>query len=315
MRLAILWGVFCCRNAAAALGTTRRHLQRAVGQRLARGLRFCPLPLLLAIARAGCALRLFGRGWRAQRAVATENIRSLTGQPPALPADWIALRRRLLEQAATWGQHPALRQQIQRCAAELDRVVAPLHRARQPVILAPLHTVSDVLAAMVGASVTPGKASVVVSASAEHYPADVRALGGVQLAYCSIHQQSDSLALRLAALVGDVTAGEQNLIIFPDITPDYTLQAEGALAARLPCRLFGRAAHLHQGAVRLAGMMSARVVVYHLWYEGGLHIRIHDPLAADQVADTLPTLIEQTLRARPHEWLLWHSHSLFFIHH
>lgn len=65
------------------------------------------------------------------------------------------MRRRLLEEAATRGQNPKLLQQIRACADELDAVVAPLHQQKTPYILAPLHTVSDVLAAMVGACVTP----------------------------------------------------------------------------------------------------------------------------------------------------------------
>ena len=67
------------------------------------------------------------------------------------------------------GTAPATLAQMQACTRELDAVVAPLAAQKTPVVLAPLHCVSDILAAMVGAGVTPGKASVVVSSSAESY--------------------------------------------------------------------------------------------------------------------------------------------------
>lgn len=315
LKLLLIRIVFSVRNGVERTGALRSLGSRAAMVILRKILRYGYLPALLAVARALCALRIVGRGWRLQNAVATENYRCLTGQTEQINAAWIAVRRRLLEEAATWGQNPALLQQIQRCARQLDAVVAPLHREKHPIILAPLHSVSDVLAAMVGASVTPGRASVVVSASAARYNRHTRALGGIQLSYCSIHQQNKALAGDLMSLLNDVIDGQQNMIIFPDISPDYTLQAEGALAARLPCHLFGRAAKLHNGVVRLSAAISAQVVFYHLYYDRGLHIHIHAPVAAKAVPGALPGIIEQTLRTRPQDWLLWHNHSLYFINH
>jgi lauroyl/myristoyl acyltransferase len=311
----VLWCVFTAKNGLDRLYRLRQDIARVEIVVLRKLVRYVPIPVVLSVARGLCALRLTGRGFRSQNAVATENFRCLTGQTSPINAVWIAVRRRLLEEAATWGQHPALLRQLRTCADTLDAVVAPLHQQSIPVILAPLHSVSDVLAAIVGASVTPGNASVVVSASAERYNQHARTLGGVQLTYCSIHQENKTLASNLMSLIADVAAGVQNMIIFPDISPDYTLQAEGALAAKLPCRLFGRAAKLHHGVVRLSGVIRAQVVFYHLVYDRGLQIHIHPPVAANAVAGTLPGIIEQTLREHPQDWLLWHSHSLYFINH
>lgn len=315
VRLLIIWSVFSFKNGAESIADARRYFSRGAQFLVRKAVRHGPLPLLLAVAKGLCTLRLVGRAFRLQNAVANENYRCLTGQTGRIDAPWIAVRRRLLEEAATWGQNPALLRQIRACAAELDAVVAPLHQQKTPYILAPLHTVSDVLAAMVGACVTPGCASVVVSASAELYNAQTRALGGIALSYCSIHQQNKMLAGSLMTLIADVAAGQQNMIIFPDISPDYTLQAEGALAAKLPCRLFGRSAKLHNGVVRLSGVISAQVVFYHLSYQDGLRIHIHPPVASRDVAAALPGIIESTVRDYPHDWLLWHSHSLYFINH
>lgn len=315
VRFFIIWSVFSVRNLVGRLYDARRYLSQGAMYLLRKLLRYGYLPVLLAIAKGLCALRLVGHAFRSRNAVAKENARCLTGQAGRVNAVWIAVRRRLLEEAATWGQNPALLRQIRACAAQLDAVVAPLHQQHIPYILAPLHTVSDVLAAMVGACVTPGNASVVVSSSAELYNAQTRALGGIALSYCSIHQENKALAGDLMTLITDVACGQQNMIIFPDISPDYTLQAEGALAPKLPCRLFGRSAKLHNGVVRLSGVIKAQVVFYHLSYDNGLRIHIHPPVGHRDVAGALPRIIESTLQDSPQEWLLWHSHSLYFINH
>ncbi|CBG90219.1 ABC transporter [Citrobacter rodentium] len=314
-RFLIIWSVFSVRQQWQRIYAARRYMSQGAIFLLRKVLRYGHLPALLALARGLCALRLAGSAFRPRNAVAKENARCLVGQAERVDAVWIAVRRRLLEEAATWGQNPELLRQIHACATELDAVVAPLHRQNIPYILAPLHTVSDVLAAMVGASVMPGSACVVVSSSAELYNAQIRALGGVALSYCSIHQPNKALAGELMTLITDVAVGRQNMIIFPDISPDYTLQAEGALAAKLPCRLFGRSAKLHNGVVRLSGVIKAQVVFYHLSYRNGLRIHIHPPVDHREIARALPRIVEKTLQDYPQEWLLWHSHSLYFINH
>ena len=315
VRFFIIWSVFSFKNSVEWFADVKRLLSQVRGSLLRKIVRYVPLSLLLLVTKGLCTMRLLGRSFRLQQAVANENYRCLTGQKGRLNVTWVAMRRRLLEEAATWGQNPTLLWQIRACAAQLNAVVAPLHQQKVPYILAPLHTVSDVLAAMVGACVTPGNASVVVSSSAELYNAHTRALGGIALSYCSIHQESKTLANSLMGLITDVAVGQQNMIIFPDISPDYTLQAEGALAAKLSCRLFGRSAKLHNGVVRLSGVIGAQVVFYPRSYDGGLRIHIHPPVSSKNVATALPDIIESTLRAHPQEWLLWHSHSLFFINH
>jgi maltose-binding protein MalE len=85
---------------------------------------------------------------------------------------------------------------------------------------------------MVGAGVTPGKASVVVSSSAENYTVASRKMGGVALSYCSIHQDNTSLASELMALMTNVSAGRENMIIFPDIPADYTVQTPEAQSGK-----------------------------------------------------------------------------------
>lgn len=89
------------------------------------------------------------------------------------------------------------------------------------------------------------------------------------------------------------------------------MQTEEAASGKLRCRLFGRVAGLHSGIVRLARAVSAQVVFYHLYEQDGLRIHIHEPVKARDVAEKLPEIIEQALQEYPHDWLLWHSHSLY----
>ncbi len=314
-RFLIVWGVFSVRKWSAQLAWRHRPFT-GYGQKAVRAvMRYTPMSLLLLTVRALCTLRLLGRQYRGRTAVATQNYRCLIGSDRRVDAAWIAMRRQLLEMGATWGQHSTTLRQMQACTQELDAVVAPLVAQKTPVVLAPLHCVSDILAAMVGAGVTPGKASVVVSSSAESYTVASRAMGGVALSYCSIHQDNTSLASELMALMTNVSEGRENMIIFPDIPADYTVQTHEAQSGKISCRLFGRPAKLHNGVQRFSRIVSAQVVFYHLYYQQGIKIKIYSPLSPKEVAATLPTIIENTLRDYPQDWLLWHSHSLYFINH
>lgn len=269
--------------------------------------------LLLGGAWLLSRLGFTGAHYRRLSAVASANYRSLIHDDRRINAGWIARRRRILEQAATWGQDKLTLAQIAACSQRLDDAVAALDTRKTPVILAPLHTVSDVIAAMVGAGVKPGRASVVVSASAAQFDEQSRQRGGVALEYCSINQDNPRLATQLMSLMVDVKTGQQNLIIFPDITPDYTEHGTRGGADKFPCRLFGLPARLHNGVVRLSAAIGAQIIFYRLHYRGGIGIDILPPVAAADAAARLPEIIESTLRDYPDDWLLWHSHSLYFI--
>jgi lauroyl/myristoyl acyltransferase len=63
----------------------------------------------------------------------------------------------------------------------------------------------------------------------------------------------------------------------------------------------------------MARMMSAKVVFYHLYYDRGLKIIIQEPVPAKKLKQEMPLIIEQSIREHSTDWMLWHSHSLFFI--
>lgn len=271
--------------------------------------------LLFATAHMQRWLGLVSRAQKNRAQVANANFHCLLNEKRTLNATWIRQRREILDLAATWGQSAQVKQQLAHCSEQLDSVVAPLHAQGSPVILAPLHMVSDVLAGIVAAAVTPGKATVIVSSSiqVETLNAQARQLGGVNLSYCSIHSDSKAIAGGLMSAIDEAAELRTNIVVFPDITPDYTLNTNETRAAKFSCQLFGRPAKLHNGIIRLARMLSAQVVFYHLWYDNGIEIHIEQPVSAKSLKTQMPEIIERCITRHPDDWMLWHAHSLYFI--
>lgn len=247
--------------------------------------------------------------------VARENKRNLLAGSPAVDFTWIAQRRQALDFAATWGQDKKIIQQLNQCAAQLDEIVKPLHQEGTPVILAPMHMVSDILAGIVAGKTWPYQGTVIVSASAETYQEKDRLRGGVNLSYCSIHNNNPGIANNIITACEEAMEHRTNIVIFPDIVPDYTFQAQAGArqASKLKCTMFERPAHLHNGVVRLARMLSASVVFYHLYYENGVKIKIYPTVKSNSVKAVMPQIIEDSISNYPQDWLLWHQHSLYFI--
>ncbi|MBW7981696.1 ABC transporter [Enterobacillus tribolii] len=266
------------------------------------------------LAHISRGLRLTGRRRRNLALVAEENKRCLLG-PDAAPLrhTWVSQRRQLLDLAATYGQSAQIQSELKQCADQLNQIVEPLHQNGSPVILAPMHMVSDILAGIVGSMVYPGKATVVVSSSAEIYQEQDRAMGGVNLTYCSIHSDNRMIAGNLMDSIMEAADHQRNIMIFPDITPDYTLDTNETRAGKLNCTLFNRPAHLHSGIIRLARVLSAQVVFYNLYYDKGIKIHIEPPVAARELKKKMPVIIEESITRHPADWLLWHAHSLYFI--
>ncbi|AEX50011.1 lysophospholipid acyltransferase family protein [Rahnella aquatilis] len=272
-----------------------------------------PLGVIFAGLHTVRLLRLTGKDQNARSLVASENKRCLTGDDGKVDFTWTAQRRKALDYAATYGKNKKVISQLDACAAELDKIVVPLHQAKKPVMLAPLHMVSDILAGIVASKTCPGKGTVIVSSNAEHYIEQDRMKGGINLDYCSIHNKSQDVAKNMISACMEAAENKSNIIIFPDITPDYTIATDSAYSSKLKCRLFDRPAKLHNGVVRLAKMLSADVVFYYLYYDRGLKIRIFPAVSAKNVAEKMPEIIEHSIRSHPQDWLLWHLHSLYFI--
>ncbi|BEM59531.1 ABC transporter [Serratia marcescens] len=312
MRLLAIRGYLAWRNgldAVARLSAVRTGVSRSLTCALLRRVNYRLWLKMQRRLRWGQQQRRF----RHRQAVAEANRQSLLGDG-RLDFAWLMQRRQWLDLAALQARNAALMEHLARCTSQLNQVVEPLHRAGVPVLLAPMHTVSDVLATLVGAGVYPGRATVIVSGDAQTLAR--RAPEGEwrqRLDYCSIHDDPRHIAGTLSQALLEATEHRRNIILFPDITPDYTLNSTRDASAKLACRLFNRPAHLHSGIVRLSRAMRARVVCYSLYYERGVRIHIEEPIATEQVGRAVPEIVERTLRRHADDWLLWHSHSLFFI--
>lgn len=313
MKFYALWCALFCRNLAVRgqrAGDTLRLIAYRAHCLLFRHLHY---RTVFALSHVSRYVGLTRRDVKLRAAVAQSNRYCLLNDPTSFDYIWLTQRRKLLVQAVTYGQNPQALRELNACSAQLNAVVEPLQRAGQPVILAPLHMVSDILSTMVGATVYPGKATVITSRSADAHSAAERRLGGLDLTYCSIHEDNKNIAGNLMTSVMEAAENQRNIILFPDITPDFTQFASANKTEKMPCRLFDRPASLHSGIIRLARMISAKVVFYHLYYDRGLKVVIHDPISAKKLKEAMPRIIEQSIRDYSTDWMLWHSHSLFFI--
>ncbi|CNI80269.1 ABC transporter [Yersinia mollaretii] len=316
MRLLAVWSYFAWRNQLDKLAFSGRALTRWQAQLAIWLLRYGDYRFLLMLGALRRAFGLVSRRQKNLARVAAANSQCLLGgknSPSARSFIRTAQRRQVLELAATYGQSRRVLAQLAACTQQLDSHVSALHQAGSAVVLAPLHMVSDVLAGMVGAGAYPGQATVVVSASAEAYEEQARQMGGVNISYCSIHADSRAIAGNLMDAIMEAAEHKRNIIVFPDITPDYTVNNQMAETAKMSCQLFNRPANLHSGIIRIARALSAQVVFYYLYYDKGIKIHIYPALSAREVKKQLPELIETSMTQHPQDWLLWHSHSLFFI--
>lgn len=258
-------------------------------------------------------LNLAGKHKKKCARVANENIRCLLGADRKINFIWLAQRREALDYAATFGQNKKVMTQLDDCAAQLSAAVKPLHDAGSPVVLAPMHMVSDILSGIVAGKAYPGNGTVIVSSNAATYRNEDRRRGGVNLTYCSIHDSNEGIGENIMSACLNAAEHNTNIIIFPDIVPDYTYKTGASFSAKIKCRMFGRPAGLHSGVYRLAKIISAQVVFFYLYYDNGIKIYIHHPMDKKETLTTLPGLIENAIREHPQDWLLWHLHSLYFI--
>ncbi|MGS3948859.1 hypothetical protein [Escherichia coli] len=151
------------------------------------------------------------------------------------------------------------------------------------MIRAPLHIVSDTIAALVPSHVAPKFSTVIVSSGAEKFREICRTNENARLYFCSTHQDNIAFSRQLSAVINDVTEGKQNIIIFPDIPPTYTSMVSVLGKNKIKCKLFDRPAKLHDGILRLSKIMSACVLFY-IYYDSGLKIKVYSPVEPELIA-------------------------------
>ncbi|ELM1620451.1 TPA: hypothetical protein N2F56_001296 [Salmonella enterica] len=254
----------------------------------------------------------YAKGYRLRACVANANQHCLLPQS-SLNYTLTANRREIIEFYSTWGQDTQILQQIDCCAEELRRTVNDVVDAGTPLILAPLHMVSDVAAVIVASKANPIKSTVVVSSNANEWNARARAQGNIDVDYCSVEQTAQDIGLSLATACIDVSEGTRGLIVFADMVPDYSMRKSDKTQDTFLCRMFDRPAHLHNGLIRLSKVTKADVIFFHLYYDQQIKIRVLPAVSYKNVRNQLPGVIEQAITQFSQDWLLWHQHCLYFI--
>jgi hypothetical protein len=252
------------------------------------------------------------RGMASRAVVGRHTCASLVGDLPAHDHARTWARKTALDRAM-YHRNPVLHAQLQHCADRLSEVVEA-HRRTGPVVLAPLHMVSDVLATTVCAML-PGRR---VSVAAVHVPGALGPAEQAAMTACGFAIEPldvcDKATMRatLPGVLRAVRRAEHHLAIFPDILPEFTTAAAGRAMRTKSVHMFGRAGRMHCGLDDLAGALKATALVFHLVEDGNaLDIRIH-AVPHDAIAARVPRIIEDALRAHPHAWLLWHYGSAFY---
>ncbi|WP_404993104.1 hypothetical protein [Cupriavidus pauculus] len=221
------------------------------------------------------------------------------------------VRQRIVLESALYHTEPRMIEMMRACAAKLAHCRTRMIGRGETPIFAPLHFCSDMVAATVAAMTEPYR-SHVFSIYKEGY------FGAAEQAQCErtgiaefVQHHPDDPPSHFRSMVRDLRSHRANVVIFPDILPQFTNGYLGRAMRTRDVLLFGRPARLHSGAEELARMAGAKLVPFYIyWLEGKLEIRIFEPCAnGDEVA----RCIERALRERGDQWLLWHFPSLFYF--
>lgn len=292
------------------------HIAFSIQKELAivrfRVVRKIPISIAFLWAHLRRKMGLYDKAYRLREQVAIANQQCLL-PGASLHYTWTAQRRELLEFYSTWGQSQQVQLQISRCAEQLRRQAQAIVEAGEPLILAPLHMTSDVVSVIVASMASSLQTTVVVSSNASQWNEQARALGKVDVDYCSVESDTKAIGLNLATACMDVAEKKRALVVFADMVSDYTFHHSEVVQDKFPCQLFGRPAYLHRGLIRLAKVTKARILFFYLHYNQGLEIRVFPEVEYRHAQTLMPQIIEQAITESPEDWLLWHQHCLYFL--
>jgi hypothetical protein len=250
---------------------------------------------------------------RSQQRYAINNVYSALGKSYKVNHNRLWAEKKLKE-TLLYLNNEHIIGQLRRCADELECYLRENVNDERPVILSPLHMVSDVLASVMCGFTSPQE-TLVISTHKDD------ALGSGEDA--SLHRMGirlkkldparvDSTTLRRALRA--VKDKKSKLVIFADAPAEITLTLTGKQMRTYDCLLFNRPAHLHSGLNELARLSDARVVFFGLYCRSGrLHLKIFGLAEASELPMLVPAFVEQALKSYPESWLLWYSPSLFYF--
>lgn len=289
----------------AVQGRFRRGAMWAQAQFWARAdiglvMRLCRLPMV-PVARA--------LGDRPRGAMCERLRREVAGMPDGIQYR-VAMRRRMVLDSAVCCAAPTLVPMLEACAAQLEAAISRASRRGGPPVLAPLHMCSDITATVVAALAAPRRAHVFSIYGQER-------IGLMEASHLQAHGMTviqhapDAPLAAHRRIMRELREHAANLVMFPDILPQFSEAYLGYAMRTRSVRLFGREARLHVGAESFARMAGVGILPFYIyWQDDRLAIRIFDP--CDDV-DGIARCMEQALWSHGDQWLLWHFPSLFYF--
>lgn len=204
--------------------------------------------------------------------------------------------------------------EVRKCANELKEAM----HGCDNVILAPLHYYSDYMAAAVAALATDKRINLLSVYENNGYE---RKFGQCFDGLIGRANQRDPLARSsaeaakvLRSFTDSKKTDQEQLVVFPDITPEYSCRITGKYIKYQKVQLFGRGALMHPGVFRLAKITGMDVLVFLIFYkEGNIYLHIVDRISPEAITDALPRAIEAALKRYPENWLLWNYTSFYYF--
>lgn len=185
----------------------------------------------------------------------------------------------------------------------------------RPVVFMPLHILNDNLAG-VTATLAAGKNNyVVVTNSDDRVKLQQLPWYKTHLAdrFHTINVETDRRDA-LPRAIKEVRNKQACLTIFPDILPEYTARLVSRPQPKEQAVIFGRPALRHAGPAKIAGLTDAQVVPFYIyWHRGHLKIKVMPAMKAVDGLLDLDRVIEEALREKPEQWMLWHFSSFFYF--
>lgn len=272
--------------------------------------------------RVGISIFSFLGGWyirsrprnRPRQLLAKNNYCRVTGQHAELNRSALWAEKALRDSLFYHGDKKTVAQ-LQQCAEALDSAINQLGDSPRPVILAPLHMVSDVLAGIV-CGLLPGNGVRIISTHLDGAvgPRESEALRRSKVKMSLVDPGSISSS-DLKKIIRDIRGQRCRLVIFPDAPPEVTWHLTGKHMRSEDCQLFDRPARIHSGLSELAKLSDAQVLFFGLVRrQGRLKLRVYGVAQPDEVTVQLPRMLETALLTDPQDWLLWHTPSLYYFH-
>ncbi|MGL4754939.1 MAG: hypothetical protein ACRCXB_21420 [Aeromonadaceae bacterium] len=197
-------------------------------------------------------------------------------------------------------------------AKKLQIEMEKIQLGGDPVILAPLHTVSDVVVGTLCSYLDTEKILIISNHDYHSIGPDEKVKLDAQKMQLINPKQLNIPTLK--SIIRKVKSHENVFVLYPDVPPEVTWKLSGKSMRTFDCKLFSRQARLHSGLSELAKMTKAKVLFFCMVDKGGvLDVVISGVLPWNLIAERSPTIIENAIRQYSEQWLLWHTPSLFYF--